>query len=259
MTSNHDLNSPEQIAANKAKREHERLKKQKQRVRYAEQDELDELLKLDPAEFQAAVWAKNKAKLTKEEIAALETRQDEFIRLATQVQDVIDGLPKGRKIDPANGGLAFVDTLYDECVSGGFVGANDGSKLVFHLMAVELGDLHRNIAGRAYQHFTENVDAEWFKFGVYTRFLTTMWNEFVDVVARYIIEHSTDENLEKVLCDRILAEYQTHQPRHVAQMTHHNLLESEQRAEYDRVSSLQLEKEIIEAQKHNFHFPSSEF
>jgi hypothetical protein len=211
MKEKFDINNPAQKAANAAKREKERVKKADYRARNAEQDAIDELLKLEPGEFQAALWARNRAKFTTEELTALEARQDLFIRFAIQVQDVIDGL-SSRKIGPPDG-LPFPDSLYDECIAGGFVGANEGGKLVFHEMGEGFSNLYRDISCKSSKFITESIDAPWYKFGIYTRFLTDTWGRFVDVVAAYIQAHPDDENLDKNITEKIIAERQKRQPR----------------------------------------------
>ena len=71
MSSNFDLTSDEQKAANSTKRETGKLKKRKQRLRQAEQAEIDALMALDPENYpaaQRAIWARNKTKLSTEEL-----------------------------------------------------------------------------------------------------------------------------------------------------------------------------------------------
>lgn len=213
MKEKFDINNPAQKAANAAKREKERIKKADYRARNAEQEAIDTVLELNGDNFaaaQQAIWQRNKSRLTPQELAGLEERQTEFLGLLMQVEDVIRDLPKGRKIGPPDG-PPFIDVLWESCQP--FVSANDGTKLVFHLMGEEFADLHRDISSTVYKHFTESIDAEWFKFGYYTRFLTDTWNRFVDVVAEYIQTHTNDENLEKDITDKIIAEWQKRQPR----------------------------------------------
>ena len=123
-------------------------------------------------------------------------------------------------------------------------------------MGEEFADLHRDISAIVYKHFSENIDAEWFKYGYYTRFLTDTWDRFVDVVAAYIQANPDDENLDKDITEKIIVAWQKRQPRRPVGINL-NLPGSYQNSAQEVIRQSQAVKEITDAQNNNFSFPPS--
>jgi hypothetical protein len=197
--------TPEQLEAKKLQQAAWVKRKAEQRTRDQAAEDLYVL-----AQDRPNFWAHNRAKLSPEELQALEARQAEFLALWGSVQDVIDNLNKSNaKIGPPDG-LPFVDVLWQEVEE--YVYASGNCRIVHHADAEELSRIHHPDANPKIREEFYRWDPEWYLYGIFTRFTHAILQQFLRTVAEFITKYPNHSDIDPQIGQQILAVYRGHVP-----------------------------------------------
>jgi hypothetical protein len=162
---------------------------------------------------RAQFWADNRAALKPAELQALEARQDEFVRLASQVNEVIDGLKSDSAIGPPDG-LPFIDVLFEE-MQAYVARTNPTGRLVLHLSPEEFSQAYEPENAEIIKLL--NFDEDYWLYGAYTMFKHTTCEDYVRVCADFIRANPGHLEIDESIAADILAERAKREPRRPVQ------------------------------------------
>ena len=172
------------------------------------------------------VWARNRANLTTDAIQDLESRQYRLAEIAFAMETLIEDLAAGKYVGPPDGTL-FPDVLYEE-VYAFKKETNPGNLLVVHFNAEDFVDLNLTENKKILALFS-TADPEWFDYGYHIRLTYDQYDRFLKCCVNHFRLREGDENIDPVLAERAIREYDARHYRREPIHSHVNLTEEEAR------------------------------